>query len=488
MEEWTTIRYLRAQGKGVRAISKELGVGRNTVRRAVRADQPPRYQRPERPNPKLEPFEARIQSWYYQDHLIGSRILRELEPLGYQGGPTALYRYLKTLKSSLPSSKVTERFETAPGQQGQFDWSPYTLEISGELKRVIVYGLTLGYSRRKHYTASLDETQASIFEALEAGFCHFGGAPKEVLVDNARSFVADARPEHFQWNRSFLELCGHYRVQPRACKVYRARTKGKVERPFFFLEQQFIKGRTFSGWLAFLHELATFEREVLDVEVHHTTQQRPIERFADEQPLLVPLPETRFVGTLAETRKVSWDCTISYGGTPYSVPAHYAGKLVWVLVSQGRRLIVRDSKRQEITSHDLSPIKGQPVINPAHYESLRRGQPRTMALLTVQFLARFPGQQRFLDGLVAQHRMHPEAHLRPILELAEGYDDASCARAFGLAHEYVSYSHAFVRGLLERDGQPRLTAATSHQTQRLSTPETVVRADLGRYQQLLEQS
>jgi transposase len=73
---------------------------------------------------------------------------------------------------------TTVRFETPPGRQGQFDWSPSTLEIGGELTKVIVFGLTLGYSRRKHYTVGLDETQASIFEAIEACFHHFCGAPK----------------------------------------------------------------------------------------------------------------------------------------------------------------------------------------------------------------------------------------------------------------------------------------------------------------------
>src|SRR6185312_4963297 len=132
-----------------------------------------------------------------------------------------------TLKREKPSSKVTERFETPPGQQAQFDWSPYTIELGGELTRVIVFGMVLGYSRRKHYTASLDETQASIYEAVESCLRHFGGAPKQLLVDNAKAFVLDANPAHFRWNPQFLELCGHYRMRPTACQPYRARTKGK---------------------------------------------------------------------------------------------------------------------------------------------------------------------------------------------------------------------------------------------------------------------
>lgn len=488
MEKWATIRYLRAQGKGVRAIARELDVGRNTVRRAVQAATTPRYERPGRPNPKLEPFTTQIQEWVHRDHLIGSRILRELKQRGYQGKPTALYRYLRTLKGSLAATKATERFETGPGEQGQFDWSPYTVELGGQPTRVIAYGLTLGYSRRKHYAVSLDEQAGSIYEAIEAAFWHFGGAPKELLVDNARALVVDARPEHFQWNAQFLELCGHYRVQPWACQVRRPQTKGKIERPFFFLEQQFLKGRSFPDWATFLAELAAFQREVLDVEVHHTTQEAPLTRFAGEQAHLLPLPASRFVGTLAPTRKVSWDCTVSYGGTPYSVPSSFAGQTVWVLVSQGRELLVLDSQRATITTHELSQVKGRPVIKPEHYAALRQGQPRTVALLRQAFLARQPRRQAFLDGLLAQYRDHPAVQLRPILECLERYDEASLTRAFLLAEEHASYSAAFIQGVLEQDGvargeRPALVGDGEH-----ALPPATVTAYLDVYQQVLERT
>ena len=140
VEAWTTIRYLQAQGVGIRAICRQLGVSRTAVRRALRGDGPAHYQRPARPNQQLVPYEAQIHAWYFGQHLIGSRILRELGKLGYRGGPTALYAYLKQLRAATPSGKATVRFETLPGRQGQFDWSPYTLDLGGVLTKVIVFG------------------------------------------------------------------------------------------------------------------------------------------------------------------------------------------------------------------------------------------------------------------------------------------------------------------------------------------------------------
>lgn len=472
MEAWTTIRYMHAQGMPIRAICRELGVSRNTVRQALRGNVAPKYERPRRPNPKLAPFEAQIRTWYFGEKFIGSRILRELRAAGYDGHRSAVYRLLAKLKAEAPSSKVTERFETPPGQQAQFDWSPYTIELGGELMRVIVFGMVLGYSRRKHYTASLDETQASIYEAIESCLRHFGGAAKQLLVDNAKAFVLDANPAHFQWNPQFLELCGHYRIRPTACQPYRARTKGKIERPFFYLEQQFIKGASFASLHHFLEELAAFERHDLDLRVHTTTQERPIDRFERELPHLTPLPEQRFVGTLAMSRKVSWDCLISYQGSRYSVPATYAGKLVWLLPSRGSHLLVLDAKRELLAEHQLSATKGTIVMRPEHYAPLRRGTARTYVVLAEQFLKQFPQRSAFLEGLLAQHKLDPTRHLHGVMELASLYDAASLERALDVAAEYNTYSHTFVRGVLEHQTAPAVDGAEL--TPQRSLPAAVV--------------
>jgi transposase len=205
VDAWTTIRYLHAQGPSVRAIAKELGLARNTVRAALRQEQPPRYTRPKRPNPQLTPFADAIRQMVLEQQFIGTRILRELRAHGYTGGPTALYRYLRELRAATTPPAAVERFETPPAYQGQFDWSPYQVVLGDQRTPIVVFALTLGYSRRAFYWPSRDETQVSVFEALAAAFAHFGGVPKTLLVDNAKVFVTDARPDRFAWNRHFLE-------------------------------------------------------------------------------------------------------------------------------------------------------------------------------------------------------------------------------------------------------------------------------------------
>jgi len=484
MEAWTTIRYLHAQGMGIRAICRELSVSRKAVRHALRAEGVPQYARAKRPNPKLAAYEEQIRELFHEQHVIGSRILREIQAQGYGGGPTGFYAYLRTVKATRPST-ATERFETEPGQQAQFDWSPYTVLLGEREQRVIVYGMVLGYSRRKHYTASLDETQSSIFEAIEACWEHFGGATKELLVDNPKAFVSDAHPARFTWNAQFLELCGHYRVQPRACQVRRPQTKGKIECPFFYLEQQFIKGRRFRDFADFLEALGNFEEDDLNVRVHGTTKEPPLKRFAMEHPVLTPLPAQRVVLTTAVTRKVSRDGLVSYRGSQYSVPACYVGRRVWLLPSQGVRLRLVDERHTLIVEHELSLRSGGIVARPEHVAGLRQQTPRTMAALSQAFLTRFPDQQALLADLIAQSPTQALVPLRTLLALADIYDAASMRQTLAVAYDYHTYTPAFLRGLLQQHSTPRPTPMGPPNTATV-LPITTVQCDLGVYQRLLE--
>lgn len=261
LELWTTIRYLHAQGISKRKIAVQLGISRNTVAKALSLDKLPKYERKKQHvNLHIAPFESEIQRMALEQKFIGTRILREIRTKGYKGSKDALYRYLRKLKADHVEGKPSVRFETGPGQQAQFDWSPYTISTANEVIKVVVFSFTLGYSRLKVFFASLNETQVSVFEAIESALWFLGGAPKELLVDNHKNMVDDPRPGHFKWNSRFLELCGHYRMKPVACRVGNPRTKGKVENPFYYLEEHFIRGNTFLSFEDFCERLERFSR------------------------------------------------------------------------------------------------------------------------------------------------------------------------------------------------------------------------------------
>jgi transposase len=418
------------------------------------------------------------------DHFIGSRILKEIRKDGYSGSRTAFYDFLRKIKTEEGKSKACIRYETLPGQQAQYDWSPYTVSIAGSLTRVIVFRLILGFSRRQYHFPSLNESQYSIYEGIEYALGKLGGTPAMLLVDNAKSFVDKAHPAYFKWNSRFLELCGHYSMQPVACRVRNPKAKGKVEKPFFYLEQHFIKGRNFESWEHFCQELSRFDAE-LDLQIHQTTRERPIDRFELEKDYLHPLPPGRFVSSREIFRHVSWDSLISFGGNRFSLPTDYAGKNVWVRTSQGKYLDIYAQDGNLICRHSLSQKKGTTILVEEHYAKLRRNQSRTRVMLEKEFLELFPDQKDFLEKLYIQQKLNPVFHLKPILELSSLYPAETMRKMFEMARQYNTFSCHFIRGLLEKEElaaielQPRTNTLWNY-------PNIKVNADLASYQKLME--
>ncbi|MBC7324170.1 MAG: transposase, partial [Moorella sp. (in: Bacteria)] len=110
-------------------------------------------------------------------------------------------------------------------------------------------------------------------------FWYLGGAPREVLVDNAKQLIVEhPRKGEVVLNQKFQELAGLYCFRPRPCQLYRARTKGKVERPFYVIEEHFIKGNAFGCFADLLQKAKAFNEE-WNQKVHTTTLKEPIVLF-----------------------------------------------------------------------------------------------------------------------------------------------------------------------------------------------------------------
>jgi transposase len=152
MEDWVTIRNLNCKGQSIRAIAAMMGISRNTVRVALRRNKPPEYKRKEVINEDIAPFVDFIRESILVKKHRGSRVLEDIKSKGYGGSKSAFYRHLDGVRQSC-GRKSFKPYETAPGEQAQFDWSPYTVLVADELVKVFIHTYILGYSRYRVYCA-----------------------------------------------------------------------------------------------------------------------------------------------------------------------------------------------------------------------------------------------------------------------------------------------------------------------------------------------
>lgn len=450
MEERTTIKVLYNKGHGIKTIASLLGHSRNTIRKYVRSDELPQYRRTKEYSSIWDAYREDIEYMYFQLKFRRSRIYRELIKKGAQGGKSSFYDYFNKLIENVKQEQIHERFETGPGEQAQFDWSEYAIKIGDSWEKVYIFQIILSYSRKKFFFASKDIKQFSVFYAIEKSFEYFGGTVKELLVDNARQMRHIIDKKHRSWNPHFLNFLGHYGVEPKAHKVRHPFTKGKVERPFKDLEEDFVKGSSFASWEELNEKLKQYSDEV-NQQFHSTIRQAPDERFLEEQPYLGRLPEPFFLFHKDNFRKVSMDCLVSFQGSRYSVPYTYAGKHVWIYPICGHTLQIYSQKGKLIATHFISNTKGETIINDDHYKGLRKTTPKSSDLIRSRFLELFPTEEDFLRGISAVKRFHWKTHVRRIIELTQLYKVEHVRKAIQQATEKNIFTYDYIFHYLKKN-------------------------------------
>ena len=332
---------LHSLGWGTRRIAEELGVARNTVRRYLRQGGWEPYGRPRRAS-QLDGLETWLKERFLQ-HAGNADVVRQelLSEHGIDVSLRTVERAVKPHRQLLRAkAQATVRFETRPGQQLQIDFGTVTVRIGGERVKVKVFVATLGYSRRLFVRVTRHERLSAWLEGLEGAFRHFGGLPEELLLDNARALVKrhDVQRGEVVFNDRFAAFCRYWGVRPRACRPYRARTKGKDERMVGYVKGNAIAGRTFGSWEAFVGHLDRWNREIADQRVHGTTGEVPALRFArDERDALRPLAgRPPFQQRRELQRRVGNDLCVEVDTNAYSAPWRLIGAEVTVQVHGGR--------------------------------------------------------------------------------------------------------------------------------------------------------
>jgi transposase len=297
-------------------------------------------------------------------------IYREIREAGYEGEITILRKYIRP-KRVLRQGRETVRFETEPGRQLQSDWAEVWTKVGGKRQKVHFIVNQLGYSRRFHFWATESEDAEHTYEGIIRSFEYFGGVSAEVLVDNQKAAVISHRHGGgVIFNSRFLDMAGHYGFVSRACRPYRARTKGKGERMVGYIKHNFFQRYREFESMAHLNQLAEkWMIEEADLRVHGTVKEEVLSRFEKEKGHLQPLPAVRYDTSYIESRVVGWDGYIDVQGNRYSVPDRLCGQMVRIRLSLDGVLRVY-AEDEKVAEHRLRPVSEGWVSIPSHHEML----------------------------------------------------------------------------------------------------------------------
>jgi len=362
---------LRQRGWHVKAIARELGFTRNTVRRWLRLGE--RAPRPEMGRPRL--LEAH-EGWVRERYLAGVRngdVLRqELAEHGIEVSLRTVERCIKPIREeAINLDRASVRFETEPGKQMQIDFGEKWVDIAGERAKAFVFVATLGYSRRSFVRVFPGLRQCHWLAGLDEALRHFGGIPEVCLVDNAKALVLRWEGDRPIFHPEFDAFCRHWGMKPRACRPYRARTKGKVERSVGYGKSNGLGRLSFVSWEALDAHLVWWMREVADVRIHGTTHQRPIDRFARETDELRPIREhPAYLHVRRFDRKVTGDCRIELDTNRYSVPCSLVGRVVEIQLEGDELRVVH--RGGVVATHAVVTGRHVTVEDPRHFDGLVR--------------------------------------------------------------------------------------------------------------------
>jgi transposase len=451
VSQWAEIRRLaEVEGLSQRQIVQRLRCCWRTVKKALTMDHPPDETRRSRRGSLLDPYKPKIDDLIARyPQLSAVRVLEELRkgPEGYQGQISLVRSYLRQIRPA--RGRIYQEVFYEPGQAMQVDWGNCgTIRIGTATRTISVLIAVLCYSRLCYVEFCLSQHKAEFYRALVHALQFFGGSPRQVIFDNLKAAVINGSGRNACLHPEFLALCGHFYLEPIACERRDPESKGIVEANVRYVKQNALQGRDeeLTCWEDY-GRLATYWRDhVANVRLHHTTRERPLDRFQKEQSLLRSLPQAPFDTDQVISVIVNSHARVKFDGNRYSVPPRVARKTLLLRASTSRVRLVFQG--EEVACHERSYDRGQLIVHPDHQlEALKMRRRVRARELENSFDALGEGARRF--HLELQRRpLKTSIHLRRLLNLVRLYGRQDVVAAIARANEYQTYDAAYVETIL----------------------------------------
>ncbi len=477
---------MRAEGCSIRSLSRRFHMGRNTLRRILKkkhlerneghniltlrqarhtsGGQAPRQS-------KLDPFLPAMKELLEKfPALTGQRLYEELKIMGYEGGISILRDRLRKLRPK-PKRDPVIRFETDPGQQGQMDWSPYTIPFTRTGKaEVLCFSYILGFSRRQYLDFTINRNFYTLIRRHQDAFRHFEGVPKHCLYDGEKTVLLRWEAGRPVYNPAFIAFMTHYQCKP--IVVRRAQSKGKIEAPFLYVEKNLLNGRHFQDLDDLRASARWWLREKSDQHVHETTHRPPLELFMEqERSALQPLPLHDYDSSEVALRVCSIDGFLDFETNRYSVPYEYVADILTLKATE-HEVLIYSPEIELVAHHERFPQgSGKTVEKPEHRGSkkIRYGlQPVRDA-----FLALGDGAEAFLVGLKQTYPRNCGFHARFILHLKETYHANDIHMALHHAARYQAFDCKAIERILLAKAIPRSLESARNEQARKELEKTL---------------
>ena len=453
---------LAKAGMKWRAIARALHISRNTVRRIVTEheqarEQPhtalPTRRSAARPS-KLDRFRKHIDGLLetYPD-ITAQRVYEILRgEKGYDGGYTIVKVLVRKLRPKPPPTPSLQTPPRVPGQMGECDWSPFPVTFTHAPPMTLqAFGYTLRYSTRKFYRFFEGNGLHPLMDGHVHAFHRFDGAPHRCTYDSQKPVVLRWEGNQPILNLRFIDFATHYEFEVVAVR-HAPNRKPRVERSFYELLLSFFKGRSFGDLADLQVQLVQWMDTIADPRPLKRMKRRTrMELFAEEQPLLRPLPRHPY-----DTARVLYKlCDIAgyvtWETNRYSLPYEYVTEILPVRITENE-LFIYKADLTCIARHSLLPRGAELTSDlPGHRpQGAERGPDLDQLRRTFQDLGDIGAE--YLAALEKRLSRSAGYHARKVLVLREGWDTAELLKAL---------SHAINFGALEHDAVERILSARS---------------------------